>query len=254
MEFDQASGHTAYAGADSIIEYVRNNELTLDWLIETHVHADHMSAAPYIQQQLGGKIGIGAKITVVQQTFGLIYNEGPDFARDGRQFDQLFKDGDHYQVGDMVCQAIHTPGHTPACMTHILGDAVFVGDTLFMPDSGTARADFPGGDAATLYNSIQKILALPEDYRLFMCHDYRPDGRALEYETTVKAQRADNIHVHQGISQEAFVEMRTRRDETLDVPQLILPSLQVNMRAGHLPEPESNGRVYLKLPVNLFEH
>ncbi|MFK7732925.1 MAG: MBL fold metallo-hydrolase [Pseudomonadales bacterium] len=253
MEFDHASGHTSYVSADAIIEYVRSQKLTLDWLIETHVHADHMSAAPYIQQHLGGKIGIGAEITVVQQTFGDIYNEGQDFARNGQQFDQLFKEGDHYHVGEMACRAMHTPGHTPACMTHIMSDAVFVGDTLFMPDGGTARADFPGGDAATLYDSIQKILDLPECSRLFMCHDYCPNGRALEYETTVSAQRAQNIHVHDGISKEAFVEMRTSRDKTLGMPQLILPSIQVNMRAGHFPEPESNGRVYLKLPVNIFD-
>lgn len=253
MEFDHASGHTSYTGANAIIEYVRSHELTLSWLIETHVHADHISAAPYIQQHLGGQIGIGAAITVVQETFGAVYNEGSDFARDGRQFDQLFADGDHYQVGEMVCQAMHTPGHTPACMTHIMGDAVFVGDTLFMPDGGTARADFPGGDAATLYDSIQKILSLPEASRLFMCHDYCPNGRELEYETTIAAQRAQNIHVREGVSKDAFVDMRTARDKTLGMPRLILPSLQVNMRAGHFPEPESNGRVYLKLPINVFD-
>ncbi|WP_111638826.1 MBL fold metallo-hydrolase [Marinomonas shanghaiensis] len=253
LDFDYASGGTSYKGADSIIEYVTTHKLKVEWLIETHVHADHLSAAPYIQSKVGGKIGIGEQITIVQDTFGKIFNEGTEFKLDGSQFDHLFHDGEHYQVGSMLCTALHTPGHTPACFTHVLGDAVFVGDTLFMPDAGTARADFPGGDAGTLFDSVQKILALPEDHRIFMCHDYCPNGRELEYETTVKAQRALNIHVKKGISKETFVELRETRDKTLAMPRLILPSLQINMRAGHMPEPENNGLSYLKIPLNAFK-
>lgn len=252
MELDYASGRTTLKGADKIIDYIKSNNLKLEWQIETHVHADHLSAAPYIQEQLGGKVGIGSKITVVQETFGKVFNEGTDFARDGSQFDQLFEDGDSYQVGNMTCFALHTPGHTPACMVHVMGDAAFVGDTLFMPDGGTARADFPGGDAKLLYQSIQKVLSLPDEVRLFMCHDYMPGGRELEYETTVGEEKAKNIHVHTGISEAEFVEMREARDATLDMPRLILPSLQINMRAGHTPQADSNGTVYLKLPLNLL--
>ena len=252
MEIDYAAGRLSLDGADKIIDYIRSHDLKLEWIIETHVHADHLSAAPYIQEKLGGRVGIGSQITVVQDTFGKIFNAGTEFARDGSQFDQLFEDGDEYKVGNMVCHAIHTPGHTPACMTHIMGDAAFVGDTLFMPDGGTARADFPGGDARILYKSIQRVLSLPDEMRLFMCHDYMPNGREVEYETTVAAEKEANIHVHAGTSEEQFVAMREARDATLDMPRLILPSLQVNMRAGHLPGAEDNGTVYLKLPLNVL--
>lgn len=252
MEIDYAAGRLSLNGADKMIAYIHSHKLELQWIIETHVHADHLSAAPYIQGKLGGKIGIGAEITTVQKTFGKIFNEGSDFCRDGSQFDHLFQDGDEYLVGEMRCHALHTPGHTPACMTHIMGDAAFVGDTLFMPDGGSARADFPGGDAKTLYQSIQRILSLPDELRLFMCHDYMPNGRNVEYQTTVKQEREDNIHVHQGVSEGDFVTMREQRDATLGMPRLILPSLQINMRAGHLPKPDSNDVVYLKLPLNLL--
>lgn len=253
LDFDYASGGISYQGADEIIEYVKSHGLKVEWLIETHVHADHLSAAPYIQERVGGKIGIGEQITTVQDTFGKVFNEGTQFVRDGSQFDHLFTDGETYQVGEMECTAMHTPGHTPACFTHVLGDAVFVGDTLFMPDAGTARADFPGGDAATLYDSIQKILTLPDDYRIFMCHDYCPNGRALEYQTSVKAEREQNIHIKLGTSKASFIEMREARDNTLSMPRLILPSLQVNMRAGHMPEPDQNGLSYLRIPINAFK-
>ena len=252
MEIDYAAGRLSLVGADKIIQHIRDNKLNLEWIIETHVHADHLSAAPYIQEALGGQIGIGANITVVQETFGKIFNAGTEFARDGSQFDKLFEDGDEYHVGNMLCRAIHTPGHTPACMTHVMGDAAFVGDTLFMPDGGTARADFPGGDAAVLYQSIQRVLSLPDETRLFMCHDYMPGGREVEYETTVGAEKQANIHVHTGTSEAQFVAMREARDATLDMPRLILPSLQVNMRAGHLPNADDNGTVYLKLPLNVL--
>ena len=252
MEIDYADGRLSLDGADKIIDYIRSHDLKLEWIIETHVHADHLSAAPYIQEKLGGRVGIGSQITVVQDTFGKIFNAGTEFARDGSQFDQLFEDGDEYTVGNMVCHAIHTPGHTPACMTHIMGDAAFVGDTLFMPDGGTARADFPGGDARILYKSIQRVLSLPDETRLFMCHDYMPNGREVEYETTVAAEKEANIHVHVGTSEDQFVAMREARDATLGMPRLILPSLQVNMRAGHLPGAEDNGTVYLKLPLNVL--
>jgi glyoxylase-like metal-dependent hydrolase (beta-lactamase superfamily II) len=252
MEIDYASGRLSLNGADKIIDYIRSQNLELQWIIETHVHADHLSAAPYIQEKLGGKIGIGAEITTVQDTFGKIFNEGTDFCRDGSQFDQLFKDGDEYMVGELRCHALHTPGHTPACMTHVMGDAAFVGDTLFMPDGGSARADFPGGDAKTLYHSIQRILSMPDDLRLFMCHDYMPNGREVEYQTTVKQEREHNIHVHHGVSERDFVAMREKRDATLGMPRLILPSLQINMRAGHLPKADTNDVVYLKLPLNLL--
>ncbi|WOX04596.1 MBL fold metallo-hydrolase [Microbulbifer pacificus] len=253
LNFDYASGAVSYAGADSIIDYVRKNNLKLEWLIETHVHADHLTAAPYIQEKLGGKLGIGEHILTVQETFGSIFNEGSEFRRDGSQFDRLFKDGEDYQVGELHCKAIHTPGHTPACMTHVMGDAAFVGDTLFMPDLGTARADFPGGDAGVLYDSIQKILSLPDETRIFMCHDYPPETRGLEYLTSVEEEKGGNIHVKSGIGKSVFVEMRQARDSGLEMPRLILPSLQVNMRAGHFPEAETNGTVYLKVPVNAFD-
>ena len=250
LNLDYSSGRTSHASADEIIEHVRKNQLELVWLIETHVHADHLSAAPYIQEKLGGKLGIGAHITTVQDVFGKVFNAGSEFARDGSQFDHLFEDGDTYEIGAMQAKAIHTPGHTPACTTHLIGDAAFVGDTLFMPDGGTARADFPGGDARTLYRSIKNLLSLPGETRLFMCHDYQPNGREVEYATTVAEERANNIHVHDGISEDEFVKMREDRDATLDMPVLILPSLQVNMRAGHFPPAEENDVIYLKVPVN----
>lgn len=253
LNFDYASGGTSNSSANEIIAYVNEHNLHVEWIIETHVHADHLSAAPYLKSKLGGKIGIGKQITIVQETFGKVFNEGTEFELDGSQFDHLFHDGEQYQVGELQCIAMHTPGHTPACFTHALGDAVFVGDTLFMPDAGTARADFPGGDAGVLYDSIQKILALPEEYRVFMCHDYCPNGRELEYETTIASQKNDNIHVKKDIEKSAFVEMRGSRDKTLSMPRLILPSLQVNMRAGDFPKAEENGLVYLKVPVNAFK-
>lgn len=252
MEIDYAAGRLSCEGADRIVDYIRRHELRLEWLIETHVHADHLSAAPYIQELLGGELGIGEHIVNVQETFGEIFNAGSEFQRDGSQFDRLFADGDSYVIGQMACHAMHTPGHTPACMVHVMGDAAFVGDTLFMPDGGTARADFPGGDARTLYRSIQQVLSLPDGVRLFMCHDYMPGGRAVEFETTVGDERRDNIHVGGGVTEDDFVAMREARDATLDMPRLILPSLQVNMRAGHLPPGEDNGTVYLKLPVNVL--
>ena len=252
MDLDYPSGSISFAGADQIIAYISHHQLELQWILETHVHADHLSAAPYIQQRLGGKIAIGANISIVQNVFGDVFNAEPEFARDGSQFDCLLQDGDRMDIGQMTGRALHTPGHTPACMTYIMGDAIFVGDTLFMPDGGTARVDFPGGDAATLYQSIQRILSLPGDMRIFVCHDYLPDGRELEYETTVTAQRKANIHVNKTISEPAFVEMRQARDATLGMPSLILPSLQVNMRAGHLPPADDSGQVYLKLPINAF--
>ena len=249
LDIDYAAGRISYNNADRIIDHIRQQNLSLDWIIETHVHADHLSAAPYIQGQLGGKIGIGCNITVVQDTFGKIFNEGTDFQRDGSQFDSLFKDGDTYSIGQMQAIALHTPGHTPACMTHVIGDAAFVGDTLFMPDGGSARADFPGGDAGTLYDSIQKVLSLPDAMRLFMCHDYCPDGRDIQWETTVAQQKAQNIHVGQGKTKAAFVQFRTQRDATLGMPKLIIPALQVNMRAGTIPT-DKDGRQMLKVPVN----
>lgn len=249
MDIDYAAGRITYGHADSMIEHVKKNNLKLEWLIETHVHADHLSAAPYIQAKLGGKIGIGEKIVVVQDTFGKVFNEGTEFQRDGSQFDALFKDGDTYKIGTMDAFAIATPGHTPACMVHVMGDAAFTGDTLFMPDGGSARADFPGGDAGELYDSIQKILSLPDDMRLFMCHDYGPNGRDIQWETTVAEEKANNIHVGKGKTREEFVKFRTERDATLDMPKLIIPSLQVNMRAGALPK-DDKGNTVLKVPVN----
>ena len=249
MDIDYAAGRITYDHADEIIAFIKAKGLTLEWLIETHVHADHLSAAPYIQKALGGKIGIGQAITVVQDTFGKVFNEGTEFQRDGSQFDRLFSDGDAYQVGGMTCAAMHTPGHTPACMTHLMGDAAFVGDTLFMPDGGSARADFPGGDAGQLYDSIQIVLALPGATRLFMCHDYGPNGRAIRWETTVAEERAHNIHTT-GKTRAEFVALRTARDATLDMPKLIIPALQVNMRGGDLPAPDEDGKRFLKVPIN----
>ena len=251
MDIDYAAGRITYGHADAIIGHIRQHDLSLEWIIETHVHADHLSAAPYIQQKLGGRIGIGEKILVVQETFGKIFNEGTEFQRDGSQFDALFKDGDTYMVGQMQCFAMFTPGHTPACMTHVMGDAAFVGDTLFMPDGGSARADFPGGDAGTLYDSIHKVLALPDEMRLFMCHDYGPGGREVAWETTVAEEKASNIHVGGGTTREDFVRMRTERDATLAMPRLIIPSLQVNMRAGEMPR-DDEGHPVLKVPVNIL--
>ena len=249
MDFDYASGTISYDHADMIIEYATTQKLDVEWLIETHVHADHLSAAPYIQQKLGGKLGISDRISEVQKVFGKMFNAGTEFERDGSQFDQLFADGDRYKIGELDGVAIATPGHTPACMVHLIGDAVFVGDTLFMPDGGTARADFPGGDARTLYKSIQKILALPDETRMFVCHDYAPNGREFLWETTVGAQRANNIHVGNNASEDGFVEMREKRDASLAMPRLIIPSIQVNMRAGHMPDAEENGATYLKVPI-----
>ncbi|MDR3525347.1 MAG: MBL fold metallo-hydrolase [Acetobacteraceae bacterium] len=250
LDFDYAAGRVSYRSADAIIAHIRANDLTLEWQIETHVHADHLSAAPYIQQALGGKIGIGGNITIVQNVFGKVFNEGTQFQRDGSQFDRLFNDGDSYQIGQMTGFALHTPGHTPACMTHVLGDAAFVGDTLFMPDGGTARCDFPGGDPRVLFDSIKRVLSLPAQTRLFMCHDYAPNGREIKWETSVADERAGNIHVRDGVSEDEFVAMRTTRDATLGMPRLIIPSIQVNMRAGRMPEPEANGTVFLKVPLN----
>ncbi|MCC0003726.1 MAG: MBL fold metallo-hydrolase [Methylobacteriaceae bacterium] len=250
MDFDYAAGRISYESADQIIDFVRREGLDLQWLIETHVHADHLSAAPYIQQKLGGKIGIGEKIVTVQNTFGKVFNEGTEFQRDGSQFDRLFADGDTYEIGGMKAFAIHTPGHTPACMTHVIGDAAFVGDTLFMPDGGSARADFPGGDARTLYRSIRRVLSLPGEMRLFMCHDYGPNNREIRWETTVADERAHNIHVRDGVSEDEFVKMREARDATLDMPKLIIPSLQVNMRGGELPPADEEGKRFLKVPIN----
>lgn len=250
MDFDYASGRLAHDSADRIVAHIRAQGWQLEWLIETHVHADHLSAAPYIQEQLGGRLGIGDQIRVVQDTFGKIFNEGTRFERDGSQFDRLFADGDSYAIGAMSAHALFTPGHTPADMVHVIGDAAFVGDTLFMPDAGSARADFPGGDARTLYRSIQRLLTLPPQTRLFMCHDYGPNGRDVAWETTVAAQREANIHIGGGISEDDFVAMREARDKTLDMPRLIIPSLQVNMRGGRLPEPDDEGRAFLKVPIN----
>uniref|UniRef100_Q07JH8 Beta-lactamase domain protein n=1 Tax=Rhodopseudomonas palustris (strain BisA53) TaxID=316055 RepID=Q07JH8_RHOP5 len=250
LDLDYAAGRLGYRSADAIIDHVRSAGLRVEWLIETHVHADHLSAAPYLQQHLGGKIAIGDRIAVVQNTFGKVFNEGTEFQRDGSQFDYLFADDEVYAIGHLEGRALRTPGHTPACMTHVIGDAAFVGDTLFMPDAGTARADFPGGDARELYRSIKRIISLPDETRLFMCHDYGADGRTIRWETTVAEERANNIHVRDGISEDEFVAMRNARDATLDMPQLIIPSLQVNMKAGQLPEPDLSGKRFLKVPLN----
>ena len=253
LDFDPASGRTGRKSADAIIAFVRQAGLTTDWILETHVHADHLSAAPYLKAALGGRIGIGFNVTTVQRTFAKIFNAEPAFKTDGSQFDRLSADGEAFTIGGIAAQAVYTPGHTPACMTYLIGDAGFVGDTLFMPDYGTARCDFPGGDARQLYRSIRKIFDLPPQTRLFMCHDYKAPGRdEFKWETSVAEQRAKNLHIHDGISEEAFVAMRQKRDATLSMPRLILPSVQVNMRAGNLPPAEANGASYLKLPVDLL--
>jgi len=249
LDFNMASGAIDTASADKIIAFVRSKNLQVEWLIETHVHADHLSAAPYLQNMLGGKIGISAEIASVQKIFGKVFNAGTEFERDGSQFDKLFIDNDTYQIGTLKAHTIHTPGHTPACMVHVVGDAAFVGDTLFMPDGGTARADFPGGDARLLYQSIQKILMLPDETRIFVCHDYGPGGRAVEWQTDVGTQKQCNIHLA-GKTEDEFVAMRQERDAKLGMPRLILPSIQVNMRAGHMPPAEDNGDTYLKIPVS----
>lgn len=252
LDYDPKAGRTSTQSADRLIARVRELGARLEWILETHVHADHLSAAPHLRAQLGGQLGIGAHIVTVQKVFGSLFNAGDDFARDGRQFDRLFADGDRFTIGSLTARALHTPGHTPACMSYVTEDAVFVGDTLFMPDYGTARCDFPGGDARTLYRSVRRLLSLAPATRLFMCHDYPPGGRAPAWESTVAEQRAHNIHVHDGIAEDDFVAMRTARDATLDMPVLILPSVQVNMRAGHLPEPEDNGTRYLKIPLDVL--
>jgi glyoxylase-like metal-dependent hydrolase (beta-lactamase superfamily II) len=251
LDYDPSSGRTSTASAEQIIDYVKTNTLSVSWILETHAHADHLSAAPYLKNTLGGQTAIGQHITQVQEVFGKLFNVEPDFRSDGRQFDHLFSDNETFSIGTLSAQALHTPGHTPACMTYLINDVAFVGDTLFMPDYGTARCDFPGGDARILYRSIQRILALPETTRLFLCHDYKAPGRD-EYcwETTVSAEKRQNIHVHHGITEEAFVNMRSTRDATLDMPRLLLPAVQVNMRAGQPPPPESNGMRYLKIPLD----
>jgi glyoxylase-like metal-dependent hydrolase (beta-lactamase superfamily II) len=251
LDFDHAAGRTDTASADEIIAFVDREKLHTQWILESHVHADHLSAAPYLQERLGGKIGIGAQITTVQDTFGKVFNEGTEFQRDGSQFDRLFEDGDSFHVGQMRVDVMHTPGHTPACLTYAVGDAAFVGDTLFMPDFGTARCDFPGGSAHNLYQSIQRILSLPDDTRIFVGHDYKAPGRdEFAWETTVGAQKAANVHVGGGAGEDTFVEMRETRDAQLSMPKLIVPALQVNMRAGNMPEAEDDGTVMLKLPIN----
>ncbi|TDV64428.1 MBL fold metallo-hydrolase [Pseudomonas sp. LP_7_YM] len=254
LDYDPKSGRTHTESADKLIARVRELGVSVEWILETHVHADHVSAAAYLKEQLGGTVAIGSHITRVQNVFGALFNAHGEFARDGSQFDRLLEDDAHFQIGSLRARAMHTPGHTPACMTYLIeadGETVaFVGDTLFMPDYGTARCDFPGADARMLYRSIGKILSLPPQTRLFMCHDYLPNGRELMYMTTVAEQRADNIHIREGIDEDAFVQMREKRDATLDMPVLILPSVQINMRGGHMPEPEGNGVSYLKIPIN----
>lgn len=251
LDIDYAAGRVSTRSADILIDHVRLNELKLEWLIETHAHADHLSASPYIQEKLGGKLGIGEHIITVQETFGKVFNEGTEFRRDGSQFDRLFKDGDTYAIGTTNAFVMHTPGHTPACTTHVIGDAAFVGDTLFMPDGGSARADFPGGNARILFRSIRKILeTLPPETRLFICHDYGPNGREVRWETTVADERAHNIHAHDGITEDEFTAVREARDKTLSMPRLIIPSIQVNIRGGHLPQPDSSGKTFLKVPIN----
>ena len=251
LDFDQPSGRTSFASADAMIAYVEQEGLRVEWLLETHAHADHLSAAPYLQERLGGKLAIGAEIATVQNVFGKIFNEGTRFARDGSQFDRLLVDGDTLMIGGIPLIALHVPGHTPADMAYIVGDAVFTGDTMFMPDYGSARADFPGGDARKLYRSVRRLMKLPDESRVFLCHDYKaPNREEYVWETTMLAERTGNVHVHEGVSEDDFVEMRTQRDATLAMPRLILPSIQVNMRGGRMPEPEENGVSYLKLPLN----
>lgn len=252
LDFDPKSGRTGTDAADRIIADVRERGLSVEWILETHAHADHLSAAPYLQQRVGGRLAIGEHITDVQKTFKTIFNMERGFTTDGRQFDHLFADGDTFKVGSLEGRVLHTPGHTPACVTYVIGDAGFVGDTMFMPDYGTARCDFPGGDARQLYRSIRRVLSLPPATRLFMCHDYAPGGRPFAWETTVAEQRASNIHVRDGVSEDEFVAMRTARDRTLDMPALIVPSVQINMRAGHLPPAEDNGIRYVKVPLNVL--
>lgn len=251
LDYDQAAGRTNTQSADQIIAWIKSEDLQVAWILESHVHADHLSAAPYLQEHLGGKIGIGSNITVVQDTFGKVFNEGTAFQRDGSQFDVLFNEGDSFHIGQMRADVLHTPGHTPACLTYVIGDAAFVGDTLFMPDFGTARCDFPGGSAEDLFASIQKILTLPDETRIFVGHDYKAPGRdEFAWETTVGEQKALNVHIGEGRPMEEFVAMRQQRDAKLGMPRLILPSLQTNMRAGHFPEPEDNGQRYFKVPIN----
>jgi glyoxylase-like metal-dependent hydrolase (beta-lactamase superfamily II) len=250
LDYDPCSGRTATAAADRVVAFARGNGLRVEWILETHAHADHLSAAPYLKRALGGKIAIGERIRSVQGVFKKIYNLEPEFRLDGSQFDRLLADGETIRIGALECEAMHVPGHTPADLAFRVGDAVFVGDTLFMPDVGTARADFPGGDARTLYRSIRRILALPPQTRLFMCHDYPPEGRGPQWETSVAAERAANIHARDGVSEDEFVRMREARDRTLGMPTLILPAIQVNIRAGEMPPPEGDGRRYLKIPLN----
>ena len=251
LDFDPASGRTSTASADAIVDYVTGQALAVEWILETHAHADHLSAAPYLQERLGGRIAIGRDILAVQNLFGRIFNEGTAFARDGSQFDRLLDDGDAFAIGGIPAIALHVPGHTPADMAYVIGDAAFVGDTMFMPDYGTARADFPGGDARLLFRSIRRLMQLPDETRVFLCHDYKaPNREDFAWETTMLAERTANVHVHGGVTEDEFVAMRTARDATLAMPRLILPSIQVNMRAGHLPEPEENGTRYLKLPLD----
>lgn len=249
MDIDYAAGRITFEHADNLIAQVERRGLTLEWIIETHVHADHLSAAPYIQSKLGGKIGVGSKITVIQEVFGKVFNEGTEFQRDGSQFDALFEDGDTYTIGNMQAHTMYTPGHTPACMVHVMGDAAFVGDTLFMPDGGSARCDFPGGSAAQLYDSIMRVLALPDETRLFMCHDYGPNGREIQWQTTVAEEKANNIHVGGAKTKDDFIKFRTARDAQLSMPKLIIPALQINMRAGEVPV-DKEGNPMLKVPVN----
>lgn len=253
LDFDQPSGRTTTVSAEAVAAYVKAEGLVVDWILETHAHADHLSAAPFLKAQLGGKIVIGTAITTVQQTFARVFNEPASFAQDGSQFDRLMGDGEQFMLGEIPVTVLHVPGHTPACLAYLVGDGVFVGDTLFMPDYGTARCDFPGGDARTLYRSIRRLMGLPSETRVFLCHDYLgPDRQDYVWETTIAAERKSNIQVHQGVGEDQFVTMREARDATLAMPRLILPSVQVNIRAGHLPEPESNGVSYLKLPLNLL--
>lgn len=250
-DFDQASGRTSFDSADEIIAYVESEGLAVEWILETHAHADHLSAAPYLQEKLGGQMAIGREIVTVQSVFGKIFNEGTEFARDGSQFDRLLDDGDELMIGDIPLLALHGPGHTPADMAYVVGDALFTGDTMFMPDYGSARADFPGGDARQLYRSVRRLMQLPDATRVFVCHDYKaPNRQDYVWETTMLAERTGNVHIHEGVTEDQFVEMRTQRDATLAMPKLILPSLQVNIRAGRLPAPEDNGVRYLKLPID----
>jgi len=251
LDYDAASGRTNTASADKLISFVKDKGYETEWIIDTHVHADHLTAAPYIGEQIGGKTGIGEHIATVQKVFGEIFNEDQRFHTDGSQFDHLFTDEEVYKIGEIEARAIHTPGHTPACMSHLVGDALFVGDTIFMPDVGSARCDFPGGDAGTLYDSIQRLFALPDDTRVFLCHDYPPEDRGeVVFETTISTEKAENIHFKTGTSREDFIKMRTERDVTLSMPKLIVPSVQVNMRAGEMPPPEDNGVRYMKVPIN----